>query len=68
MNTRKCPKCGSEDVEIIDEEMGFIKCKKCGYNELEEDLGSSDTRNTQREKGSYNIYKTGGHERTMKKK
>lgn len=62
----KCPKCSSKDVEIIDEEMGFIKCNSCGYNELEEDLHSTDERNTQREKAKFNPYKTGGSRRGKK--
>ncbi|MBR9683074.1 hypothetical protein GOV03_00865 [Candidatus Woesearchaeota archaeon] len=63
----KCPKCGSKNVEIIDDEMGFIKCKACGFNELTgyENLG--EERNTQREKTKYNPYKTGGSARGRKK-
>ena len=64
---KKCPKCSSTDVEVIDAEMGFIKCKKCGFNELEEDLSSFEERRTQREKARYNPYKAGGRERGRKK-
>ena len=46
--------------------MGFIKCNSCGYNELEEDLHSTDERNTQREKAKFNPYKTGGGRRGKK--
>lgn len=60
---KKCSKCGSEDVEIIDEEMGFIKCKKCGFNELEDFNDVSGERETQREKTRYNPYKAGGKRR-----
>ena len=59
----KCPKCGSKDVEIVDEEMGFIKCKKCGFNELDEYEDVGGERNTQREKTRYTPYKAGGSRR-----
>jgi len=58
---KKCPKCGSEDVEVIDEELGFIKCKHCDFDELEESYPQD--RNTQREKGKYSPYKSGGARR-----
>jgi Zn ribbon nucleic-acid-binding protein len=64
---KKCPKCNSTDVEVIDEEMGFIKCRKCGFDELEEDLSSSEERRSQREKARYNPYKAGGGARGRKK-
>jgi len=64
---KRCPKCNSKDVEIVDKEMGFIKCKKCGFNELEEFEGIGEERNTQREKTRYNPYKTGGRGRGRKK-
>ena len=59
----KCPKCGSKNIEIVDKEMGFIRCKDCNYNELEEDLSCGEERNTQREKTKHNPYKAGGHQR-----
>jgi Zn ribbon nucleic-acid-binding protein len=61
----KCPKCNSEDVEIIDEEMGFIKCNKCGFNEIEDyDAGTDEEeRETQREKNRYSPYRQSGGRR-----
>jgi len=59
----KCPKCGSKEIEIVDEEMGFIRCKKCGFNELDEYENVEGGRNTQREKARFNPYKTGGGRR-----
>jgi Zn ribbon nucleic-acid-binding protein len=56
---RKCPKCGSEDVKVTDEEIGFIKCRKCGFDELKEDM-NFDERNTQREKTRYSPYRQVG--------
>jgi len=57
---KKCPKCGSKEVEIVDEEMGFIKCKKCGFDELEEDMDFSEERKSQREKARYSPYRVSG--------
>lgn len=57
---KKCPKCNSKNVEIIDEEMGFIQCKKCGHNELTEEVDFGE-RETQREKRKQSPYRqTGG--------
>ncbi len=59
----KCPKCGSKDVEIIDED-GSIKCKHCDFDELEDSFPQE--RNTQREKANFNPYKSGGTRRGKK--
>jgi len=63
MKMKKCPKCGSREVEVIDEEMGFVKCKKCGYDDLEEDMEFGEERKSQREKARFNPYKVGGARR-----
>ncbi|MFH1682816.1 MAG: hypothetical protein ABIA37_03385 [Candidatus Woesearchaeota archaeon] len=54
---KKCPKCGSLKLEKVDEEFGFIKCKVCGYDELEEDLEAGEERKSQREKARYSPYR-----------
>ena len=60
----RCPKCGSSEVRMIsDEDIEFIRCLKCGFNELEESI-ISDTRSGQREKRKYNPYKVGGKRRS----
>ena len=28
---RRCPKCDSDDVEVVIGEIGMWECKKCGY-------------------------------------
>ena len=60
----KCPKCGSKDIDLVDEEMGFIKCNKCDFDELEDSFPQE--RNTQREKANYTPYKSGGNQRGKK--
>ena len=64
---KRCPRCNSKQVKVIDNEMGFIKCQKCGFSELDEyGLVSEAERNTQREKANFNPYKTGGTRRGKK--
>lgn len=57
---KKCPKCGSEDIEVT---AGFIECHKCGYDEGDE-FGSE--RNRQKGKTGFTPYKRGGAKRTRK--
>lgn len=60
----KCPKCGSFKTETLaDHNVTFIVCRACGYDESMYDI-TEEKRQTQREKGKYNPYKTGGGERT----
>ena len=58
----KCPKCGSKDVDIVDEELGFVKCRTCGFDELDVDVEFGG-RKSQREKTKFNPYKAGGARR-----
>ena len=60
----KCPECSSEEIEIKDVEGSkCIICKKCSYNEAKQlDVFPEDNK-SQKEKGRYNVYKTGGHGR-----
>ena len=42
---RRCPKCDSDDVEVVIGEIGMWKCKKCGYKGKEikeEELSEED--------------------------
>jgi len=57
---KRCPRCNSEDIEVIDKELGFIKCKKCGYDGLKEDLSSFEERRSQREKSRFSPYRQSG--------
>jgi len=56
-----CPKCGSTEIEVYDD-LAFVKCKKCGYDELSQE--PTEIRKSQKEKGRYSPYKTGGSRRT----
>ncbi len=63
---KKCPKCKSTDITIEDDNgVSFITCNVCDYDELEEFY--PDERKSQREKGRYSPYKTGGKGRTQKR-
>jgi predicted nucleic-acid-binding Zn-ribbon protein len=56
----KCPKCGSSRIkDRKDADLDYIQCLKCGYDELEGDDVFPQQRNSQREKGRYNPYKSG---------
>lgn len=64
---KSCPKCKSADIEITgDSTLSFIVCKSCGYDESLYEV-TAGQRSTQREKGKYTPYKTGGAQRTSKK-
>jgi predicted nucleic-acid-binding Zn-ribbon protein len=62
---KRCPKCGSEEIEMYDD-LAFIKCTKCGYDEL----GTADfpygVKKSQKEKGRYSPFKAGGSRRSKK--
>jgi predicted Zn-ribbon and HTH transcriptional regulator len=62
---KKCPKCHSNKIELEDY-MGAqcIICKECGYHEADELNISPEIKTSQREKGRYTPYKTGGGKRT----
>ncbi|MBS3117076.1 hypothetical protein J4421_05770 [Candidatus Woesearchaeota archaeon] len=60
-----CPKCGSFDVELYDD-LEFIHCNKCGYEELDSETFPYGVRKSQREKERFNPYKKGGQGRVRK--
>lgn len=63
----QCPQCGSTNVkDLQDNGIDYIQCLKCGYDELESDDEFPHQRSTQREKGRYSPYKTGGKTRGKK--
>lgn len=67
MSPNPCPQCRSADTEIVAHNgLEFIKCNKCGYDESLYEVVPSE-RPTQREKGRYTPYKTGGGKRTQKR-
>jgi len=64
----KCPKCGSGDVKFS-KYMGIktIKCGRCGFDEGAVYDVFPEQKTSQKAKGSYTIYKTGGSQRTRRK-
>jgi tRNA(Ile2) C34 agmatinyltransferase TiaS len=62
-----CPRCGSTNIESY-EDLGFIKCKECSYDELAPEPLPHGIRKSQREKGRYSPYKSGGGARSITKK
>ena len=65
---RKCPKCGSSDINIYNY-LGIktIKCDNCGFDESKIYDVAPEQKTSQKAKGRYNVYKTGGSRRTKKK-
>ena len=63
----RCPRCKSPDVELIQYlNMKAIVCKHCGFDERQEYEYFDEGRSSQKEKGRFSPYKTGGSKRTMK--
>ena len=65
----KCPKCGSKDIRI-QSYMGIkiLKCSNCGFDEsMLYDLYPEEKK-SQKAKGKYTVYKTGGSQRTRRHK
>ncbi len=62
----KCPQCGSFNVKVHKDDIEFLTCNSCGYDELREET-FVEQRTSQREKGKYTPYKAGGAGRTRRK-
>ena len=64
----KCPKCGSDNVKLYNY-LGVktIKCSNCGFDEASVYDDVPEQKTSQKAKGKYNIYKSGGSRRTVKK-
>tara|TARA_Y100000310_G_C20354436_1_gene655957 strand:+ start:369 stop:572 length:204 start_codon:yes stop_codon:yes gene_type:complete len=67
MVKQRCPKCGSDNIKLYEEDLPFIKCNDCEYDELATEPLPSDPRKSQREKARYSPYKSGGSRRSQKK-
>ncbi len=64
----KCPKCGSGNVKFSKYmEIKAIKCNNCGFDESAIYEVYPEQNTSQKAKGRYTIYKTGGSRRTRKK-
>ncbi len=66
-NKRLCPKCKSDDVNLISY-MGIkcVVCKNCGYDESKQYDVFPEEKGSQKEKGRYTPYKVGGFKRAKK--
>ena len=65
----KCPKCGSKDIKVY-QYLGIktIKCKICGFDESAIYEVYPEQKTSQKAKGKYAVYKTGGSLRARIKK
>ena len=66
---RKCPKCGSKNIKLYNY-LGakVVKCSSCGFDESSVYEVYPEQKTSQKAKGKYAVYKTGGSRRTIKKK
>ncbi len=64
----KCPKCGSVEIKVV-KYIGSncIICLKCKYDETSELDMTPEYRSSQKAKGQYSVYKTGGGKRAVKR-
>ena len=65
---KRCPKCGSNDAKVYNY-LGIktIKCGNCGFDESAAYDAVPEQKTSQKAKGKYSVYKTGGPRRTVKK-
>lgn len=65
---RKCPKCGSYNVEpYLYQSVEVIKCNGCGFDEGSDYDIVPEQKASQKAKGKYTPYKAGGSGRARKK-
>ena len=64
----KCPKCSSKNIKYFSY-LGIkaIKCNNCGFDESNIYEVYPEEKKSQKAKGKYTPYKTGGSLRTRKK-
>ena len=61
-----CPDCGSDNLEKYKyNKTECFKCKDCGFDICEEFEQTPEERTSQKEKGRYSPYKTGGGKRSQ---
>ena len=66
---KKCPKCGSKDVKFYKYlNLDAVKCNNCGFDESAIYEVYPEQKTSQKAKGEYSVYKTGGSRRTRNKK
>ena len=59
MHKKLCPRCGSSDIEVY-EDLGLVKCHKCGYDALEKEPLPYDPQKSAKAKKLFDRYKTEG--------
>ena len=65
MDGPHCPKCDSPDAKLVDYMgAGCIVCGSCGYDQRDELEVFPEEKGSQKAKGHYSPYKTGGPKRT----
>jgi len=66
-NKKNCPKCKSNNIKIINYmNIRCIVCSECGFDGSKQYDVFPENKKSQKAKGSYSKYKTGGHGRTKK--
>ncbi|MAH33526.1 hypothetical protein CL615_03980 [archaeon] len=67
MSSTKCPKCSSGNIKTISY-LGIecIICNDCGYDETKQYEVYPEKNKSQKQKGKYTPYKTGGFKRSRK--
>ena len=66
---KKCPKCSSSDVKLVKYlGINITKCNNCGFDEGSVYDVYPEQKASQKAKGQFTSYKTGGSQRTRKKK
>ena len=64
----KCPKCGSKNIKMYDYlSAKVVICSNCGFDEASVYEVFPEEKTSQKAKGNYAVYKTGGSQRTRKK-
>jgi uncharacterized Zn finger protein len=62
-----CPKCGSGNIRLVKYmSIKTIKCNNCGFDESGAYYIVPEQKTSQKAKGRYSPYKTGGNRRTIK--
>ena len=65
----KCPRCGSKNIKNYNYlGIAAIKCGSCGFDESSVYEVFPEQKTSQKAKGKYAVYKTGGSRRAAKKK
>lgn len=68
MAEKKCPICKSSNVEVeIIDDLEFLKCNSCGFDEKDDYEVYPEERSAQKGKSGFTPYKRGGGARSRAK-